>query len=259
MDLHKIDILLQYALLVAGEGDEIFDRQLGPIHLIKYVYLADLAYAEIHNGETFTGVKWRFHKFGPWCPVVFERIQPALNAVEATKKTVSNPKYEDDFVRWSLTNDELAAELVASLPFHLAIAIKQAVSAFRADTASLLNHVYLTKPMLKAAPGEVLDLSPEKDKEIPPESPAKPELKLNEENKRRLQDLKNRIQARLKEKKEHPKLLAPDPPPRYDEVFAQGQACLDSLAGAPLEEQEGKVEFSQDVWKSPARYDPDLS
>ena len=41
----RVDLLLQYALLVAGEQDEFLDRQLGPIHLIKYVYLADLFHA----------------------------------------------------------------------------------------------------------------------------------------------------------------------------------------------------------------------
>ena len=46
MKSSKIDLLIQYAMLIAGQEDEYFDRRLGPIHLIKYVYLADLAYAE---------------------------------------------------------------------------------------------------------------------------------------------------------------------------------------------------------------------
>jgi hypothetical protein len=46
MKSNKIDLLIQYTLLVAGQEDEYLDRQLGPIHLIKYVYLADLVYAE---------------------------------------------------------------------------------------------------------------------------------------------------------------------------------------------------------------------
>lgn len=55
MKSNKIDLLIQYAILIAGQEDEYPDRQLGPIHLIKYVYLADLAYAERNGGETFTG------------------------------------------------------------------------------------------------------------------------------------------------------------------------------------------------------------
>jgi len=66
MDISRVDKIIQYTLLVAGDEDDYFDRQLGPIHLIKYVYLADLDYAASHNGEIFTGVKWQFYKFGPW-------------------------------------------------------------------------------------------------------------------------------------------------------------------------------------------------
>ena len=51
MKSSKIDLLIQYAVLIAGQEDEYLDRQLGPIHLIKYVYLADLAYAEREKGE----------------------------------------------------------------------------------------------------------------------------------------------------------------------------------------------------------------
>lgn len=78
MDSSKVDKIIQFALLVAGEEDDFRDRQLGPIHLIKYVYLADLAYAKHHDGETFTGAKWQFYKFGPWAQEVNQRIEPAL-------------------------------------------------------------------------------------------------------------------------------------------------------------------------------------
>ena len=87
MKSSKIDLLIQYAILIAGQEDEYFDRQLGPIHLIKYVYLADLAYAECNCGETFTGIAWQFYKFGPWSQAANERIDPALAAIGANKKT----------------------------------------------------------------------------------------------------------------------------------------------------------------------------
>ena len=41
MKSSKIDLLIQYAILIAGQEDEYLDRQLGPIHLIKYVYLEE--------------------------------------------------------------------------------------------------------------------------------------------------------------------------------------------------------------------------
>jgi hypothetical protein len=79
MKSSKIDLLIQYAILIAGQEDEYFDRQLGPIHLIKYVYLADLAYAEHNYGETFTGIDWQFYKFGPWS-------QTCKQGLESTSK-----------------------------------------------------------------------------------------------------------------------------------------------------------------------------
>ncbi len=42
MDINKVDLLLKYILAAAGEED-FGNREVGPIHLIKYVYLADLA------------------------------------------------------------------------------------------------------------------------------------------------------------------------------------------------------------------------
>jgi len=85
MKSSKIDLLIQYAILIAGQEDDYLDRQLGPIHLIKYVYLADLAQAERNCGETFTGIAWQFYKFGPWSQAVNERIEPALAAIGANK------------------------------------------------------------------------------------------------------------------------------------------------------------------------------
>ncbi len=87
MKYDKVDMLIQYALLIAGQEDAFWDRQLGPIHLIKYVYMGDLAYAERNDGETYTGIDWRFYNFGPWSQTVNERIEPALTAIGATKKT----------------------------------------------------------------------------------------------------------------------------------------------------------------------------
>ena len=77
-DPSRVDLLLQYTLLVSGEQDEFLDRQLGPIHLVKYVYLADLFHAKRNNGVTFTGIEWKFYKFGPWSQAVHERIELAL-------------------------------------------------------------------------------------------------------------------------------------------------------------------------------------
>ena len=41
MDINKVDQLLKYILAAAGQED-FRNREVGPIHLIKYVYLAGL-------------------------------------------------------------------------------------------------------------------------------------------------------------------------------------------------------------------------
>lgn len=85
IDKKKVWQVLQYALFVAGRSDDRFDRELGPIHLIKYVYLVDLDYAKFNNGQTFTGVDWVFHHFGPWSVDVFQQLDDALAEVGAKK------------------------------------------------------------------------------------------------------------------------------------------------------------------------------
>ncbi len=92
---HKIDCLLQYTLLTAGQEDW-GGRELGMIHLIKYLYLADLAYSERHNGETYTGLNWKFYHFGPWVEELYQKIEPALLAIGAEKKIYPRTKYEKE-------------------------------------------------------------------------------------------------------------------------------------------------------------------
>ena len=48
-------------------------------------------------------------------------------------------------------------------------------------------------------------------------------------------------------------------PPRYDDVFFEGLAQLDAAAGNLPAEGEYLATFSEDIWKSKARHDPDLS
>src|SRR5258708_28753150 len=99
-DQHRTDRLLQYVLVVAAQEDDWRDRELGPIHFLKYAYLGDLAYAARHEGEGYTGAEWQFYHFGPWQLQVHERIEPALAAIHADRKSLPN-SFDDDFVRFS--------------------------------------------------------------------------------------------------------------------------------------------------------------
>ena len=55
-----------------------------------------------------------------------------------------------------------------------------------------------------------------------------------------IEELRVRVQKRLQELRERPKATPPNPPPRYDEVFARGQQWLDELAAGPDLEQQAE-------------------
>lgn len=264
LDVSKIDKVIQFALALAGQEDDFKDRSLGPIHLVKYVYLADLIYAE-RKGDTFTGVEWKFHNFGPWSLEVFSRIDPALAAIGAERKALPSSFSDDDYYRYSLNRETDPESFGKDLPIVISGRIKQLVHLFTADTPTLLNHVYLTKPMLSAAPGESLDFSlvyETSSKDVAEQETDFPSLS-NKAQKRRTQGVnavKAMVRERLAEKLQQKK-IAPRgyTPPRYDEVYKEGQYWLESLAGEPVKEFKGEVKFSSEIWKSRFRHDPDLS
>lgn len=262
MDSKKIDILLEFALVAAGEED--FDnRHLGPIHLIKYVYLADLAHAKRNNGKTFTGIHWKFYHYGPWANEVYERIEPVVAETGALEKRYSHPKYEDDFVRYTLSDESLYKRLERELPFEIVSEIKRGIRKFGADTQGLLDYVYKTEPMLKAAPGEFLSFDGLSEEKLPTDSSVESEkvlsAKTKKKRKQKIEALRKKLKERLAQKRASKKLVTPLPAPRYDDVFLEGTKWLDSLAGTPIKEEAGLLAISEDFWKSPARFDPDVS
>lgn len=262
-DLSRVDLLLQYALLVAGEEDEYIDRQLGPIHLIKYVYLADLTYAQHNQGKTFTGIDWQFFKFGPWSLTVNERIEPALVPIGADRKTFSsNYVDKDDWTRWSLRDKRLLEEKQQKLPVSITTYLRRDIHKFGKDTAELLGHVYRTKPMLSAAPNEYLDFSLVAEDVSSAESEPQ-QLRsgaLSEKKKKKLKERMRALQEKHKSRgaKEH-RLVKPVKNPRYDKIYEDGIAWLDDLAGQQLTTGEIVAEFSDEVWKSSTRKDGDVS
>ena len=261
----KIDQLIQFALLTAGQEDEYIDRWLGPIHLIKYVYLADLTFARENDGQTYTGIPWIFHSYGPWDITCFERIEPALAAINAEEKVISSQRFEEDYHRWCISDARRHDELQEKLPVGVAGTITRFVHQFGTDTNSLLHYVYKTRPMVSAAPGEILDFTKELES-IPTTSPDKEDdacqLTTRQMKKRKeaLRNIKSGLRAMLDERKREKTSRPAEPvfaPPRYDEVYFQGLEDLDRLAGSPPEEGTYKVIFSDGVWNSKSRFDPE--
>lgn len=256
-DKEKIDSILQYALLVAAQNDDPYDRQLGAIHLVKYVYLADMEYAKFHEGQTYTGINWKFHHFGPWSPEVFNQIEPAMVSVGAKRKTFASRFSDEDCVRWQTDYDEAAdKKLKKELSMDIWGSVSKYVGNYRDDTTSLLHFVYATRPMLHAAPGELLDFSvmpkPQREKGedyIP--YMARLSNKKRKKLKQGMDEMRERFRQRMAEKK-------PEPYPvgnagRIDAVFEDGVQWLDSLAGEPFPDDGATVHFSDEVWKSKAR------
>lgn len=265
MDTEKVDQLLQFALAIMGRRDRPREREVGPIHLIKLVYLADLAYAQRHGGETYTGAPWRFHHYGPWAAEVWKRIEPVVAALNASERTFSS-QYRDDVKRWSLQDveqvEELAADLDRVLPLEVTSAItrgiRQSSVDFGIDTTSLLHEVYRTQPMLGTRPGEPLRF----DLAVPPPSetdkPALVQLSAKQQKKRKeaIHELRERVQQKLREQKKRT-LVPPPTPPSYDEEFIQGVQWMDSLAGEQIRQgEEGELHFSDEVWTAPGRGEP---
>ena len=258
MNNERVDLIMKYALAVASEEDDFLDRELGPIHLIKYVYLADLAHARRHGGETYTGTPWRFHHFGPWCHPVNERIGPLMRDIGARERIIESVRAEKDGLRWSFNGD--AVTLGRELPPEVAQAVKRAVHEFGQNTTELLHYVYRTQPMLGAAPEELLkfDCVAEEsiDRAQQTRSPSVTTLsaKAIKRRKKKIEEARARIKLKLEERREsESRTKVSLRPPRYDDVYERGVVWLDSLAGQPLSSLEGELVVSPDVWKSEVR------
>lgn len=254
MNKKRINTIIQYALLVAGQEDDYIDRDLGPIHLIKYVYLADLSYARRNNGETYTGIQWRFHNFGPWSNDVNNCIEPALEEICAECKILSSD-YDSDYKRWSLTDDALLEKLGVKLPLIITGVVDSSVHKFKKDTPSLLEYVYRTEPMLKAAPGEILDFT-----FVVPSKREKEEFiskwsSLTTRKQKKFKQAMDVVREKRKDRKGlSEKRLVPFPMPVIDDdLYFEGLDWVDSLAGEPVVKGTYEASFSDSVWHSQTR------
>lgn len=261
MDASKVDLVVRYALARAAHGDKPWERELGPIHLLKFVYLADLAFAERNAGKTFTGADWIFYHYGPWAPAVHDRIQAVAPAI-ACETVYTSTRYENDATRWAIADPEEADEIETAaereLPMVVVSAVRRAVKQFGTDTTGLLHHVYSTAPMLHAAPHERLDFTIAA-RAMPPPRVSEPSAPLTRKQEKKREearrDLQERATKKLAELRERRASKKSQRRPRYDAVFVQGQRWLDELGGR-VEEEQGEVEFDDAVWKSPWRSDP---
>ena len=238
-DQVRTELVVQFALLVAGEEDSPYDRQLGPIHLLKYVYLADLVNARRNGGEVFTGADWRFHKFGPWSNAIHGVIDPALGKIGAEKLKFKSDYGEDDWVRYSVRDDCLLAEKGRALPAWIAMELQRDVHKFGKDTPALLDYVYKTKPMLSASPNDYLDFSLEA-KSSTEKTQEQQQLRVDKLSAKKRKRFRERLGSLRKEqqriKTARPNLLNSVARPRLRLITYESVTTLASIihAGTPI-------------------------
>jgi hypothetical protein len=115
--------------------------------------------------------------------------------------------------------------------------------------------------MLAAKPGDALDFRTAiRVREPQSESSGEPWKPSSSEKKRRaaiLESARNEIKRRLAIASA--KRIEPVPAPRFDQVFYQGTAELDRLAGEAPQPHSGGIEVDDSIWESPFRRDPEIS
>ncbi len=247
----NIDLIIQYALLTAGQGDDYLSRRLGPIHLIKYVYLADLYYAQKHNGTSFTGINWQFFHFGPWSFQVNNRIDAATSAILANRHSFDSHFKDEDVVRWEISDDDLLKRMSREVPSEITIKLKNNIRKYSSDTEGLLGFVYQTEPMLNTAPNDYIDFSIYTDQDKVPIE--KVMLRFEQISNKKKKAFSQKIKALKLARTFGKKKLIPVTTPRHDEIYNDGINWLDTLAGEEFPTGRLKAQFSTDVWGSDTR------
>lgn len=266
----SIDKVYRYTLALAARADDYRQRALGTIHLLKYAYLADLAYAKANGGATYTGTPWKFHHFGPW-ELDAQTRTALVQQAGATKCSMHSVHGEYERYEFSQQHaEQVEAGVAVDLPWSVRRALMRAVHEHGADTADLLRHVYLTPPMLAARPDEILDFAsaieereePTSDADEPP-PPARRVRPTRAEKRRRAaarEATREKIQGLLtKRRAEDARAAARSPQPLYDDVFFAGLEAGERAAGKGLKPSSGTLTFDDSVWSSSQRRDPDVS
>ncbi len=261
MNQELISTLLEFSLSVAAREGK-WQCELGEIHLLKLVYLADLAYARQHEGQTLTGVPWVFHSFGPWDKALHLFLVAQL--ATGLYRTERKGSVMGEYTRYALAEEdedvieERFRELDRSLPHEAASAIARAVHQFGTDTQNLLHHVYGTEPMLRAAPEEPLAFSGLRSGGVAPdgvsaltpssEPPSRTQLRKAEEAKRQS---KVRIKALLQVRREarQAQVQRVDADPEYLEIMS----LLGQEDGMETPQATGLMDIDEGYWKTGIR------
>jgi len=254
---HNIDLIYQYCLLIAGDTEDYCARRLGPIHLLKYLYLADYVYALRNEGKSFTDIEWTFYNFGPWSSLAHQHIQTSMNSMGAMTHQFASDYSDDDFFRFEISDSGLLKQHEGNLPAVVTRNLKKYIKKFGSDTTELLDYVYSTEPMLEAAPGEILHFAgnTKAHSRQTKEDALKLSIEAGYSNKKKQKISKGiaSLKLRLSKHTETKKLIDPAPNVEYDDVYLSGLKMLDDFETPKFIESKITVKFEHSVWKSNTR------
>jgi hypothetical protein len=156
-------------------------------------------------------------------------VEPAVKAIGAQERRFQSKYKEEDAVRWQAKQRNLAEQLERSLPWQVARAVKSAVREYGNDTAALLDRIYKTPPMLKAAPREYLRLEAA---ELPAPEEAPVSLSpLPVLSKTKVKKLQETVKQRMEQKRRKRTLAASRLRPLSDECHDHRRSLLRSRSG----------------------------
>ena len=265
MNFKVINDLVAFAIAEASRQDDPI--ALGPIHLVKYLYLADWAHAKENDGATLTGIPWRFVHFGPYCEGIEKDVELAANRATLGPSKFISKKFEKEFKRWGSDHDDPAAEeayfaLERTIPSAAVRIIKRMVKEFGNDTNPLLHEIYATMPMRLSAPGDLLDFSkavnemavPGQGSGEPVPFTLAPHPKDLSKTQQKMRDKElDTYRQRMKNasiRSSEDELIYPEPV--FDEVFFEGVAWLDSQDSLPSP-MTAVFRIQPDLWHSQIR------
>lgn len=259
MNPDRVSQVIQFALAKAGREDFGFG-DLGVIHLVKLLFLADYAFSQGHGGETFTGIQWVFHHFGPWNKEAWSQTTAVLEDPGIEPRAHLAGAFEKKTFRFRdrREGDEIFYHLERLLPHEVTRAVSAAVHEYGSDTKRLLHYVYKTPPMRAAIPGEPIDFSELPGGDLPPFRPAQSEApSISNTQKRKEEEVRARLRESIAAKAATRQIARINPYPPLNEKEVE---ALDEITRLLSEDEDqapldlhGELVFSPEFWQSDFR------
>lgn len=259
MNPERVTQIIRFALAKAGREDFGYG-DLGVIHLLKLLYLADFAFAQAHKGETFTGIDWYFHHFGPWNKDAWSHAIAVLDSPEIEPITRFAGGFEKKTFRFrdSQDGDEIFIQIDELLPKEVSRTVGAAVHEYGSDTKRLLHHVYTTPPMRATVPGariDFMEFATEVGGIVPLPKIEAPNISKTQQ--KRIEDGKARLRESIAAKAAQKQKARVNPYPPLNEEEA---GALEEITRILSEDEDqaptelhGAMTFSPEFWQSDFR------